>query len=427
MESTLLRWLPALLTAGVLASAGGVRADEPRPLDRKDLDKRLVQEVLKDVTNLGVDQYNSGDWAGCYHTFKAMLLTIKPVIDHRPDLQQAITEGLKQADENPVRWRAAQTLRETIDEVRGRLHDGKPLGTRSETKPETRPTTLWERLGGKDGVTKVVDEFAALALANKKVDFTRGGKYPVDADKAAEMKKMLVEMVSEASGGPLKYTGKSMKEIHKGMEITDEQFDALAADLKSVLEKNGVKPDDVKAVLEAVGKTRKAIVEEKKPESKAETRPETKPRTLFDRIGGEKAATKIADAFIAEADRDPVVNLSRDGKYRLDDATLDKLKAAAAEILTAETGGKAGKGLVESLKGFNLSEDEYKAGVAVLAKVLKFSGVADADAADVVKIAEAAKSKIVTSKAPVPKDDKKPGVGVGELRGKPDPKKDDKP
>ena len=52
-----------------------------------------------------------------------------------------------------------------------------------------------------------------------------------------------------------------MKEVHKGMGITDAQFDAAAADLKAVLETNGVKHDDVKAVLGAVETTRKDIVE----------------------------------------------------------------------------------------------------------------------------------------------------------------------
>jgi len=52
-----------------------------------------------------------------------------------------------------------------------------------------------------------------------------------------------------------------MKAAHKGMKITDAEFDALAADLKTALEKNGAKPDDVKAVLARSARRAKDIVE----------------------------------------------------------------------------------------------------------------------------------------------------------------------
>src|SRR5262249_56388313 len=103
----------------------------------------------------------------------------------------------------------------------------------------------------------------AGAAQDPKVDFFRGGKFPLDEQGVAKLKKQLVELISEASGGPLKYKGKSMKEVHKGMNITDEQFDALAGHLKKALEDNGAKEPDIKAVLDAVEKTRKEIVEKK--------------------------------------------------------------------------------------------------------------------------------------------------------------------
>ena len=43
----------------------------------------------------------------------------------------------------------------------------------------------------------------------------------------AGLKKKLIEQIGEATGGPQKYTGKNMKDAHKGLVITDEDFDAL--------------------------------------------------------------------------------------------------------------------------------------------------------------------------------------------------------
>jgi hemoglobin len=121
--------------------------------------------------------------------------------------------------------------------------------------------TLWDRLGGEDNVKKVVAEFVANAVKDPKVDFFRGGRSPLDTAGVTRLQKLLVEQISQAAGGPLKYSGKSMKEVHRGMGITDAQFDALAGHLKNALEKNGARPEDIKAVLDAVGMTRKDIVE----------------------------------------------------------------------------------------------------------------------------------------------------------------------
>ena len=126
-------------------------------------------------------------------------------------------------------------------------------------------TTLWDRLGGETGVRKVVDDFAALVGADPKVDVTRGGKRKMDELAVADLKKKSVEWISAQTGGPLKYTGPSMKTAHKGMGVTNEQFDAAAADFKKALAKNGVQPGAALQLLAIVESTRKDIVEATKP------------------------------------------------------------------------------------------------------------------------------------------------------------------
>src|SRR5439155_13081318 len=122
--------------------------------------------------------------------------------------------------------------------------------------------------------------------------FFRGGKYkPTDAQ-VADLKQKLVEFVSQATGGPLKYTGKDMKEVHKGMGITNAQFDAAAADLKQALDKNGAAPADRDAVLDAVGATRKDMVAEKKapPKEADKKEPIKKEEKEPKKDGGKQAA-----------------------------------------------------------------------------------------------------------------------------------------
>ncbi len=132
--------------------------------------------------------------------------------------------------------------------------------------PPPEAKTLWDRLGGEANVAKVVDDFVNTAGKDPKVNFWRDPTKVPSKEEVADLKKHLVAFVSSVTGGPLKYEGKSMKEAHKGMKITSEEFDAAANDLKEVLEKDGAKADDLKAVMALVDSTRKDIVEDKKPD-----------------------------------------------------------------------------------------------------------------------------------------------------------------
>jgi hemoglobin len=119
---------------------------------------------------------------------------------------------------------------------------------------------LWNRLGGEPAVKAVVHDFVALAATDAQVDFTRGGKYPLDAAGVANLEKLLVDLISAVSGGPLAYEGRSMKSVHQDMAITGAQFDALARDLATVLKKYNVPRKEADELLAIVGSTRKDVV-----------------------------------------------------------------------------------------------------------------------------------------------------------------------
>jgi hemoglobin len=272
-----LRWLTAALTACALvaALAGGMRGADDKKADDKKADapasdpkavEQALYKALADVINEGADLYNpppagAGDQAGCYRLYEGALMALKPTVAHRPEWQKAIDDGLSEARKSLSVGERAFALRKVIDRIRNDINPKK------EAAPPAKET-LWDRLGGEKSVAKVVDDFVALAAKDAKVNFDRDGKYKLDAAAVADLKKKMVDQISEAAGGPRKYTGKSMKEVHKGMGITDAEFDASVADLKLALEMNGAKPDDIAAVLKVVENTRKDIVEGKKPDEK---------------------------------------------------------------------------------------------------------------------------------------------------------------
>src|SRR4051794_12295097 len=87
-----------------------------------------------------------------------------------------------------------------------------------EEKKAPAKKSLYDRLGGKDAITKVVDEFITNVAADKVIN-KRFAKTDIK-----KLKGNLVDQICAATGGPCKYTGKDMKEAHKGMKITEAEF-----------------------------------------------------------------------------------------------------------------------------------------------------------------------------------------------------------
>ena len=127
----------------------------------------------------------------------------------------------------------------------------------------TTKKSLYDRIGGQAALMKVVDDFVARAAANPKVNFTRNGTWNASDAAVKTLKMHLVNFLGSAFGGPQKYTGRSMKEAHKGMAITPAEFDALAADLKAVLEANKVPGAEVNEIMKIAASTAPDIVEKK--------------------------------------------------------------------------------------------------------------------------------------------------------------------
>ena len=114
--------------------------------------------------------------------------------------------------------------------------------------------SLYDRLGGKPAITAVVDDFIGNVAGD-----TRINQRFANAD-IPRLKRMLVDQICQASGGPCTYTGASMKDAHKGMKITDAEFNALVEDLVKSLDKFKVGAQEKNDLLGALGGMKPDIV-----------------------------------------------------------------------------------------------------------------------------------------------------------------------
>jgi len=117
-------------------------------------------------------------------------------------------------------------------------------------------TSLFERLGGLDAITAVVDSFVARCAGDDRIN------RKFERTDIPRLKKMLVDQVCEAAGGPCTYTGRGMTETHDGMKVTAGEFDALVADLVATFDVPKPEQDDLLGLL---GPMRDEIVEVESP------------------------------------------------------------------------------------------------------------------------------------------------------------------
>lgn len=119
--------------------------------------------------------------------------------------------------------------------------------------------TLYERLGGKEGVDAIADIFSKNLIADPRVSKL----FKKSKDGLSHFKQMIAEQVCQLAAGPCQYSGKDMKEAHKGMGIVDAQFDAVVEDLKLALDEKGASEQDKSELFAALAPMRAEIVEKK--------------------------------------------------------------------------------------------------------------------------------------------------------------------
>lgn len=117
------------------------------------------------------------------------------------------------------------------------------------------PRTLYDRLGGKDAITAVVDSFVAIVAKDNRINkkFARSD--------VGRVKTMIVDQVCAATGGPCTYTGRSMKDAHRNMGVTEGEFDALVEDLVASLNAYNVAKPEQDELLSALATMKGDIVE----------------------------------------------------------------------------------------------------------------------------------------------------------------------
>ncbi len=176
------------------------------------------------------------------------------------------TSGNRAADE-----RADQRMAQS-EQLTGEGEGAGDKPARTDTK-----RSLYDRLGGDQGLAAISDDFVNRAMADPRVNWQRKGviqggfsihhdrsmEWDPNADQIKALKAHLTQFLALSTGGPTKYDGKEMKSAHAGLHITNDEFDASVGDLKATLDKMKVANTEQKELLAVIETTRAEIVEER--------------------------------------------------------------------------------------------------------------------------------------------------------------------
>src|SRR5438093_12398792 len=120
--------------------------------------------------------------------------------------------------------------------------------------------SLYDRLGGVYSIATVVYDFVNRIMvdprlnANPLVDEAHHRVPP------AGFKYLVTEMVCWATGGPQKYTGKSMADSHAHLKITSKEWEAFLDDFQQTLDRFAVPAEEQAEQKAIVNSTRSDIV-----------------------------------------------------------------------------------------------------------------------------------------------------------------------
>ncbi|CAD8122717.1 unnamed protein product [Paramecium sonneborni] len=114
---------------------------------------------------------------------------------------------------------------------------------------------LFERFGGDQQVSELIDQFYYKVLFDK---LLRDKFLKADMSRVRyQQKRFFSQMMGDKN---TQYTGRDLVEVHKGLNITNQQFDKFKAHLKSIASDMEVSEADLAELLDYVEKYRETIV-----------------------------------------------------------------------------------------------------------------------------------------------------------------------
>lgn len=221
--------------------------------------------------------------------------------------------------------------------------------------------SLYAQLGGNAAISAVIDQFITNVAGDARINAFFADA-AADPARLMKLRNNLINQIGEATGGPEKYTGATMKASHKGMGVSEAHFNALVEDLVKSLDKFKVLPKPKSQLLGALAAMKADIVEGETP--------------LYARLGMNAGITTVIDDFIGKVAADTRINAFF-AAAAADPARLNKLKMNLVNQVGQASGGPekyTGLDMKTAHKGMKITDGQFNALVEDLnASLIKYN------------------------------------------------------
>lgn len=123
---------------------------------------------------------------------------------------------------------------------------------------QSNSNTLYKRIGGYDAIAAVTDDFVGRLVNDPLIaPFFKGHSQ----NTLVRIRQLVIEQICQATGGPCIYTGRDTKTAHKGLGITEEQWNTSVRHFTATLDKFSVPAKEKGELLGIVASLKADIVE----------------------------------------------------------------------------------------------------------------------------------------------------------------------
>jgi hemoglobin len=131
-------------------------------------------------------------------------------------------------------------------------------GTGEENTMTTQKKSLYERLGGYDAIAAVADDLLVRLRADPQLGrfWAHRGE-----DGIRREKQLLIEFLGQSLGGPVYYRGRDMVLTHRGMRISESDWNVFLGHAAQTLAKFHVPPAEQEDLVAVVQNLKREIVE----------------------------------------------------------------------------------------------------------------------------------------------------------------------
>ena len=271
----------------------------------------------------------------------------------------------------------------------GSLPDGGGLPDLGMIQPDMgMQNGLYDRLGGEQGITTVINDFVGRVVADPKIN----GYFLNSSVEGGRLTTCLVKQVGALTGGPQTYPGpgqgpdadgcRNMTDSHEGLGISSQDFADLAGHLVAALTDAGVPMADIDAIVAAVSPLGEIIIEDDNNDA-----------SIYQRVGRKEAIQTVINDFVGRVVGDAQIN----GYFLNSSVSGGRLTTCLVRQVCALTGGpcKYGEGvepelevggtievckdMLSSHQGLGISTQDYNDLAGHLVGALTDAGVAQAD------------------------------------------------